>query len=194
MLTDSAASVIESNKRAVAAASIIFSVGMGVFWVLDNPVDWDVFFINIFLSAAIIGSVLGYRCQGQNQARVTALAYPVSWRIGCIWIVLAAIVESVVTDFTVAYTLNILSPFLLVMTGWMALTFMGGWLMKKFVSGLQTLSRLEWLQVVMILLTAISIVVFALSIPQAELPSEKSDTDDSISEALPHTGPHVVRV
>lgn len=176
-----AATIIGENKGTLAITSVLFLLGMAGSWSLlsapgDLVFNWYVFHATLLACGVLTGAVLGYRCQGlHGDQRLLALAYPVSWRIGCIWIVVSAIVECVRTDFTVGYTLDILSPHIFIATGLMALAFAAGWLARIIVVGMRALSRLEWLQVVAILVATVGIIVFSLSHPEADLPAEKMD-------------------
>lgn len=176
-----AATAMASHRKTIVAMSLLFLVGNIFFWLLDPP-NWAVFFGTISVVALGTGFLLGYHCQGLTAVRPTTLAYPISWRIGCVWVVVAAMAEFFLTDLTISYTLNSLSPFIFIGTGLMALAFLAGSLVRKAMTGLGQVGMKphEWAQLIAAIVGAISLPVYVLSNPRTELQPNKIENIDGI--------------
>lgn len=166
-----AATVIASNKKTIVLVSSVFVAGIALFWMLAPPSDAQAFYATLLLCSVAVGGSLGYRCCAEPQGQTLwSLAYPVSWRIGCIWVVLAALVESALTDGTVIFTLNNLTPYVFLATLLTTAAFIVGWVLRAVVAGasavvkFEPLARGEWLAVIGIILAVIGIIVGALGL------------------------------
>ena len=144
-------------------------------WSRGDP-DWMAFAGTLFFIAIVLGGVLGYRCQGLGLVRPLALSYPVSWRLGCVWVVLAAMAEFFLTDLTVSFTLDVLSPHILISTMAMAVSFCAGCLTKRVVDGIKSLSRQDLLQIAVVLLAAAMLAYTIYITPPSTEVREKTST------------------
>ena len=178
--------VIALNKWLIAVLSVVFSLGTVAFWALDFPVDLLTWGSTLLVSSTLLGAALGYRSQKLDKARLGPIAYPVSWRIGCLWLILAGTVEFVLTrPMDVSYTVDKLSPLVFFSTFVTALAFTGGWLGRRMLQGVRTLTRREKLQLAGVILAALALVTSLarggperlpdLEKPQTDLPATTSD-------------------
>lgn len=85
---------LTKNIGIVSSSAVIVLGGMIMYWGLDKPEDsWGLGVVT--LSSIILGILLGYRAHRLNVVRPIGTAFGVAWRIGVVWIVLAAFAESV---------------------------------------------------------------------------------------------------
>ena len=179
--------VMTSNKMPIAAMSIVFLIGTVLFWELDPPEDQIAFFVTLSVAAVSLGAVLGYRCQRLGNVSLSAVAYPISWRVGCVWIVLSAMVEFALTDGTISFTVDVLAPYIFISTGAIATFVLAGWIARRIVvaasrlagwvvgrimGALRTLTRSEWLQLIAVLLAAAALVVAIYTLQAMDLPQK----------------------
>ena len=180
--------VIDKNIGIIVLASLVVLVGSVSFWQLNSPDDAVAFFGALLGSTVILGVVLGYRSQKLGTVRLWSVAYPVSWRVGCVWLVQCAMVESVLTDGTISYTVHFLSPVILVFTGVTAASVVGGWLVRQIAVGITTLTRGEWIALIG-LVVAIAGLIVALRVGGGRLPPKPEESSDSSVSVPSGTGP-----
>lgn len=182
--------VIRSNKTLISVFSVVFALGTVAFWALDEPNDWVAWGGTLLVSSLVLGIVLGYRSQALEPARLGSLAYPVSWRLGCIWLVLAGTVEFVLAyPKDVSFTVLNLSPLILFSTFVTTMAFTLGWLIRRLLSGFGELTLMEKLQLVAVILAASALIVALVRSDPAGLPESGKDQREPSSTMSTPVGP-----
>lgn len=155
----SLAALLASSRGLVVVCSILLVAGTFLYWTLASPWDAVIFLSTLSLSSVVTGVVLGYRFEKSEAPRPVVSAFTVAWRIGWIWVVIIAMVEFFLTDYTVGWTVQMISPYVCVAAFLMALSFLVAWVGRRAVVGMQTLSRYEKIQMAGIAVTLVGMIV-----------------------------------
>ena len=96
--------ILTASTTTLITSGFGLATATGLYWML--PIGPDILAVYMAIGiTTILGLALGYRAQSLAVRPFTA-AIGVSWRIGLAWVLLAAVVEFVVTDFTASMTMN----------------------------------------------------------------------------------------
>ena len=100
---NTASGLLGSVPRLMPVGVAIIAVSMVAFWNLSaEHDDWAIYVV--LAVGACIGLVLGFRHSRAGHDTALRSAFGVGWRIGAIWILVAGVVEYVVTDQTATFT------------------------------------------------------------------------------------------
>ena len=96
-----ASSILKANTKIVVVSAIVVWCGMSAHWAYKPLVKIQTLSelgVGIaLLTSVFLGAVLGYRAQQLDGVRPVGAALGVAWRLGFVWVVLAAITEHAIT-------------------------------------------------------------------------------------------------
>ena len=184
-----ASGVLRANTKIVVGSAIVVWCGMSAYWVYDSLMS-EIGIAITFLTSMILGVVLGYRAQRLVGVRPLAAALGVAWRIGIVWVVLAAIIEYVTTDHTATLTINKFPEILLPHMFLLAIMFIIGYgagVVRSSTAKMSTRDIISVIGALISLAGLIATIVFGVvTLPMSDMKSagaarEPSATIDSNS-------------
>ena len=118
---------LRENIRLIAGSAILVWIGMITYWLLDPPED-RLASGAVELVSVILGLILGHRAYRLEVIQPIGTAFGVAWRIGLVWVVLAALGESVTGDALVTMSSFplLLLAFIVMIAGGFILGYMAG--------------------------------------------------------------------
>lgn len=118
---------LTKNITIIAGSAIIVWIAMTISWRPDPPQPEGGWSFAVLIGV-ILGLMLGHRAYRSNVAQPIGTAFGVAWRIGLVWVVLAALAESVTGDaiVTMSFFPVLLLAFMVIIAGGFILGYLAG--------------------------------------------------------------------